>query len=541
MNGPLIVQSDKTVLLEVDHAQAAEARAALAPFAELERAPEHVHTYRITPLALWNARAAGHDAEQVVDVLENYSRFPVPQALLVDVAETMSRYGRVRLHAHPAHGLILESDEPPILEELTRGATGKLLGARIDENSIAVPPSERGRLKQALFKAGWPAEDLAGYVDGESHPIALNHDGWQLRDYQQYATEAFWSGGSGVVVLPCGAGKTIVGAAAMAKAESTTLILVTNTVAGRQWRDELLRRTTLTENEIGEYSGEKKEIKPITIATYQVVTRKTKGEYRAFELFDSRDWGLIIYDEVHLLPAPVFRMTSDLQSRRRLGLTATLVREDGREGDVFSLIGPKRYDAPWKELEMAGYIATAECIEVRVDMDAEERMLYATAQPRDRYRIAAQAAAKLRAVDKILARHPQQALIIGGYVDQLKELGAHLDAPVIDGSTSTAKRERLFQQFRDGTLPVLVVSKVANFSIDLPEAALAIQVSGTFGSRQEEAQRLGRLLRPKEEEALFYSLVTRDSLDADYAVHRQRFLAEQGYAYRLIDALDLEQ
>ena len=541
MNGPLIVQSDKTVLLEVDHAQAAEARAALAPFAELERAPEHVHTYRITPLALWNARAAGHDAEQVVDVLENYSRFPVPQALLVDVAETMSRYGRVRLHAHPAHGLILESDEPPILEELTRGATGKLLGARIDENSIAVPPSERGRLKQALLKAGWPAEDLAGYVDGESHPIALNHDGWQLRDYQQYATEAFWSGGSGVVVLPCGAGKTIVGAAAMAKAESTTLILVTNTVAGRQWRDELLRRTTLTENEIGEYSGEKKEIKPITIATYQVVTRKTKGEYRALELFDSRDWGLIIYDEVHLLPAPVFRMTSALQSRRRLGLTATLVREDGREGDVFSLIGPKRYDAPWKELEMAGYIATAECIEVRVDMDAEERMLYATAQPRDRYRIAAQAAAKLRAVDKILARHPQQALIIGGYVDQLKELGAHLDAPVIDGSTSTAKRERLFQQFRDGTLPVLVVSKVANFSIDLPEAALAIQVSGTFGSRQEEAQRLGRLLRPKEEEALFYSLVTRDSLDADYAVHRQRFLAEQGYAYRLIDALDLEQ
>ena len=541
MNGPLIVQSDKTVLLEVDHAQAAEARAALAPFAELERAPEHVHTYRITPLALWNARAAGHDAEQVVDVLENYSRFPVPQALLIDVAETMSRYGRVRLHAHPAHGRSLEAEEPPSLEELSRGATGKLLGARIDEHSIAVPPSERGRLKQALLKASWPAEDLAGYVDGESHPIALNHDGWQLRDYQQYATEAFWSGGSGVVVLPCGAGKTIVGAAAMAKAESTTLILVTNTVAGRQWRDELLRRTTLTENEIGEYSGEKKEIKPITIATYQVVTRKTKGEYRALELFDSRDWGLIIYDEVHLLPAPVFRMTSDLQSRRRLGLTATLVREDGREGDVFSLIGPKRYDAPWKELEMAGYIATAECIEVRVDMDAEERMLYATAQPRDRYRIAAQAAAKLRAVDKILARHPQQALIIGGYVDQLKELGAHLDAPVIDGSTSTAKRERLFQQFRDGSLPVLVVSKVANFSIDLPEAALAIQVSGTFGSRQEEAQRLGRLLRPKEEEALFYSLVTRDSLDADYAVHRQRFLAEQGYAYRLIDALDLEQ
>lgn len=539
MNGPLIVQSDKTVLLEVNHPDSAAARTALAPFAELERAPEHVHTYRITSLALWNARAAGHDAEQVVDVLETYSRFPVPQSLLVDVAETMSRYGRVRLHAHPAHGLILESEEPAILTELSRGKVGKLLGSRIDDNTIAVAPSERGRLKQELLKAGWPAEDLAGYIDGESHPIALNEDGWHLRNYQEYATDAFWSGGSGVVVLPCGAGKTIVGAAAMAKAQSTTLILVTNTVAGRQWRDELLRRTTLSANDIGEYSGEKKEIKPITIATYQVVTRKTKGEYRALELFDSRDWGLIIYDEVHLLPAPVFRMTSDLQSRRRLGLTATLVREDGREGDVFSLIGPKRYDAPWKELEMAGYIATAECIEVRVDMDPEERMLYATAQPRDRYRIAAQASAKLRAVDKILASHDQQALIIGGYVDQLRELGTHLDCPVIDGSTSTSKREKLFQQFREGSLPTLVVSKVANFSIDLPEAALAIQVSGTFGSRQEEAQRLGRLLRPKETEALFYTLVTRDSLDADYAMHRQRFLAEQGYAYRLMDAVDL--
>lgn len=541
MNGPLIVQSDKTVLLEVDHPDSAAARTALAPFAELERAPEHVHTYRITSLALWNARAAGHDAEQVVDVLETYSRFPVPQSLLVDVAETMSRYGRVRLQAHPAHGLILESEEPAILTELSRGKVGKLLGTRIDDNTIAVAPSERGRLKQELLKAGWPAEDFAGYIDGESHPIALNEDGWHLRDYQEYATDAFWSGGSGVVVLPCGAGKTIVGAAAMAKAQSTTLILVTNTVAGRQWRDELLRRTTLSPNDIGEYSGEKKEIKPITIATYQVVTRKTKGEYRALELFDSRDWGLIIYDEVHLLPAPVFRMTSDLQSRRRLGLTATLVREDGREGDVFSLIGPKRYDAPWKELEMAGYIATAECIEVRVDMDPEERMLYATAQPRDRYRIAAQASAKLRAVDKILASHDQQALIIGGYVDQLRELGEHLDAPVIDGTTSTAKREKLFQQFREGVLSILVVSKVANFSIDLPEAALAIQVSGTFGSRQEEAQRLGRLLRPKETAALFYTLVTRDSLDADYAMHRQRFLAEQGYAYRLMDAVDLGQ
>ncbi|CAB0544762.1 helicase [Corynebacterium diphtheriae] len=544
-DGPLIVQSDKTVLLEVDHPRAQEARIALAPFAELERAPEHVHTYRITPLALWNSRAAGHDAEQVVHALETYSRFPVPQALLIDVAETMSRYGRVRLHKHPAHGLILESEEPAILAELLRHKKIKpMLGARIDDESIIVHPSERGRLKQELLKVGWPAEDLAGYVDGEAHPVALSteHEQWELRDYQRMAADSFWEGGSGVVVLPCGAGKTMVGAAAMAKAQATTLILVTNTVAGRQWRDELLRRTTLTPEEIGEYSGEKKEIRPITIATYQVVTRKTKGEYRALELFDSRDWGLIIYDEVHLLPAPVFRLTSDLQSRRRLGLTATLVREDGREGDVFSLIGPKRYDAPWKDLETQGFIATAECTEVRTTMTESERMVYATAENQDRYRLAACAASKLRAVDKLVAQHTgQPTLIIGAYVDQLAEMGERLHTPVVDGSTSNKKREELFAAFRNGEITTLVVSKVANFSIDLPEAAVAIQVSGTFGSRQEEAQRLGRLLRPKADgaHAHFYTVVSRDSLDSDYAAHRQRFLAEQGYAYRIIDAADI--
>ncbi|AEX69423.1 DEAD/DEAH box helicase [Corynebacterium diphtheriae] len=544
-DGPLIVQSDKTVLLEVDHPRAQEARIALAPFAELERAPEHVHTYRITPLALWNSRAAGHDAEQVVHALETYSRFPVPQALLIDVAETMSRYGRVRLHKHPAHGLILESEEPAILAELLRHKKIKpMLGARIDDQSIVVHPSERGRLKQELLKVGWPAEDLAGYVDGEAHPVALSteHEQWELRDYQRMAADSFWEGGSGVVVLPCGAGKTMVGAAAMAKAQATTLILVTNTVAGRQWRDELLRRTTLTPEEIGEYSGEKKEIRPITIATYQVVTRKTKGEYRALELFDSRDWGLIIYDEVHLLPAPVFRLTSDLQSRRRLGLTATLVREDGREGDVFSLIGPKRYDAPWKDLETQGFIATAECTEVRTTMTESERMVYATAENQDRYRLAACAASKLRAVDKLVAQHTgQPTLIIGAYIDQLAEIGERLHTPVVDGSTSNKKREELFAAFRNGEITTLVVSKVANFSIDLPEAAVAIQVSGTFGSRQEEAQRLGRLLRPKADgaHAHFYTVVSRDSLDSDYAAHRQRFLAEQGYAYRIIDAADL--
>lgn len=544
-DGPLIVQSDKTVLLEIDHALAGEARAGLAPFAELERAPEHVHTYRITPLALWNARAAGHDAEQVVDVLERFSRFPVPQALLIDVAETMSRYGRVRLHKHPAHGLLLESAEPAILAELRRHKKIKsMLGAQVDPESIAVHPSERGRLKQELLKVGWPAEDLAGYVDGEAHPIELStaNEDWELRDYQRYAVDSFWEGGSGVVVLPCGAGKTMVGAASMARAKATTLILVTNTVAGRQWRDELIKRTTLTADEIGEYSGERKEIRPVTIATYQVVTRKTKGEYRALELFDSRDWGLIIYDEVHLLPAPVFRMTSDLQSRRRLGLTATLVREDGREGDVFSLIGPKRYDAPWKDLESQGYIATAECIEVRTTMSETERMVYATAESVDRYRLAACADSKTQVVEKLLARHAgQPTLIIGAYLDQLEELSKRFDAPIIEGKTSNKKRGELFDLFRAGELSVLVVSKVANFSIDLPEAAVAIQVSGTFGSRQEEAQRLGRLLRPKANggEAHFYSVVSRDTLDAEYAAHRQRFLAEQGYAYRILDAGDL--
>ncbi|WP_288866496.1 DNA repair helicase XPB [uncultured Corynebacterium sp.] len=542
-SGPLIVQSDKTVLLEVAHPDAPKARAALAPFAELERAPEHIHTYRITPLALWNARAAGFDAEQAVDALERYSRFPVPQSLLVDVAETMARYGRLKLVKHPAHGLILEADDAAILTEVRRSKKIQPLIAKpLDDLTVPVHPSARGQIKQELTKLGWPVEDLAGYVDGESHPIALNHDGWQLRDYQQYAAESFWEGGSGVIVLPCGAGKTIVGAASMAQAQTTTLILVTNTVAGRQWRGELLRRTTLTPEEIGEYSGERKEIRPVTIATYQVVTRKTKGEYRALELFDSRDWGLIIYDEVHLLPAPVFRMAADLQSRRRLGLTATLVREDGREDDVFSLIGPKRYDAPWKELEMAGYIATAECVEVRTTLTDEERLTYATAETRERYRLAACSAGKLKVVDKLLAQHAgQQTLIIGAYVDQLEEIAQRIDAPLIDGKTTTKKREQAFQAFRDGEISTLVVSKVANFSIDLPEAAVAIQVSGTFGSRQEEAQRLGRLLRPKAggAEAVFYTVVARDTLDAEYAMHRQRFLAEQGYAYRLVDAANL--
>jgi DNA excision repair protein ERCC-3 len=472
-----------------------------------------------------------------------FSRYAVPQPLLVDVVDTMGRYGRLQLVQSPVHGLVLVALDRAVLEEVLRQKKiAPLLGTRVDDDTVIVHPSERGHLKQALLKTGWPAEDLAGYVDGEAHPISLAEDGWTLRDYQREAVDGFWAGGSGVVVLPCGAGKTLVGAAAMARAQATTLILVTNTVAGRQWKRELIARTSLTEDEIGEYSGERKEIRPVTIATYQVITRKTKGEYRHLELFDSRDWGLVVYDEVHLLPAPVFRMTADLQSRRRLGLTATLVREDGREGDVFSLIGPKRYDAPWRDIEAQGWIAPADCVEVRVTLTDAERMSYAVAEAEERYRMASTAHTKLAVVKSIIARHPgEPTLVIGAYLDQLDELGAALDAPVIQGSTRNKERETLFQQFRQGEIPVLVVSKVANFSIDLPEASVAIQVSGTFGSRQEEAQRLGRLLRPKGDgrQAHFYSVVSRDTLDTDYAAHRQRFLAEQGYAYRIVDADDL--
>jgi DNA excision repair protein ERCC-3 len=542
-DGPLIVQSDKTLLLEVDHPQAVECRKAIAPFAELERSPEHIHTYRLTPLGLWNARAAGHDAEQVVDTLLEFSRYAVPHALLVDVAETMARFGRLRLEKHPTHGLVLSSNDRPVLEEVLRAKKiAGMLGARIDDDMVVVHASERGNLKQALLKLGWPAEDFAGYVDGEAHPIALDQTEWQLRPYQQEAAESFWHGGSGVVVLPCGAGKTLVGAAAMAMAGATTLILVTNTVSARQWKDELLRRTSLTEEEIGEYSGSVKEIRPVTIATYQVMATKRKGVYRHLEVFDARDWGLILYDEVHLLPAPIFRMTADLQARRRLGLTATLVREDGREGDVFSLIGPKRYDAPWKDIESQGWIAPAECIEVRVTLPSAERLVYATAEPEARYRLAACTHHKIDVVKDLVAAHPgQPTLVIGQYLDQLDELGEALDAPVIKGETTVAERQRLFQAFRTGEIGLLVVSKVANFSIDLPSAEVAIQVSGSFGSRQEEAQRLGRLLRPKSEgkTAHFYTIVSRDTVDAEFAANRQRFLAEQGYSYTIRDAESL--
>jgi DNA excision repair protein ERCC-3 len=544
-DGPLIVQSDKTLLLDIDHAMSTECRRAIAPFAELERSPEHIHTYRLTNLGLWNARAAGHDAEMVIDTLIKYSRYAVPHSILVDVAETMSRYGRLRLEADPIHGLILVTTDTAVLEEVIRAKKiAPLLGVRIDNETIAVHPSQRGQIKQSLLRLGWPAEDFAGYVDGQAHEIALKQTDWKIRPYQELAAEGFWHGGSGVVVLPCGAGKTIVGAAAMAHAKATTLILVTNTVAARQWREELLKRTTLNEDEIGEYSGAKKEIRPVTIATYQVMTKKKDGVYAHLDLFDTHDWGLIIYDEVHLLPAPIFRFTADIQSRRRLGLTATLVREDGMEGEVFSLIGPKRFDVPWKEIESQGYIAPAQCVEVRVNLSEAERLSYATAEPEERYRFCATTRTKRNVVESLVAHHAgEQILVIGQYIDQLDELSEVLGVPLIKGETPVKEREILFNKFRAGEVTCLVVSKVANFSIDLPDATIAIQVSGAFGSRQEEAQRLGRILRPKSDgrSATFYSVVSRDTIDQDFAQNRQRFLAEQGYAYKIIDADDVFQ
>jgi DNA excision repair protein ERCC-3 len=535
-DGALIVQSDRTILLEVDHPKAEAARAALAPFAELEKSPEHVHTYRLTSLALWNARAAGLTAEEVTGALIEHARYPVPPALLVDLTETMGRYGRLVLEADEDEGLVLVSTDPAVLAEITRARKiAPLLGRRIDDHRVAVPLGERGRLKQALLAVCWPADDQAGYVEGAPLDLALTgRDGrtgeeFSLRRYQRESISAFAAAGSGVVVLPCGAGKTLVGLGAMAEVGARTLILVTSTVAGQQWRDELLARTDLQPDQVGEYSGARKVIAPVTIATYQVLTTRRKGEFRNLELFSSEDWGLIVYDEVHLLPAPVFRMTAEIQARRRLGLTATLIREDGREGDVFSLIGPKRYDAPWRELETQGWVAAADCVEVRVTLTPDERMDYALAEPNDKYRVGSTARSKLAVVRQLADMHADDhVLVIGQYVEQLELLAGYLNAPLI----------KLYEAFRSGEIRRLVVSKVANFSIDLPDANVAIQVSGTFGSRQEEAQRLGRVLRPKSDgsRARFYTVVSRDTNDVEYAQRRQRFLAEQGYAYQLVDA-----
>ncbi len=551
---PIIVQSDRSILLEVDSPVYTNARDALARFAELVKSPEHIHTYRITPLSLWNAAASGFSADDVLDVLARFGKYDLPANVRADIVDYVSRYGRLKL-VRKADDLLLVSAEPMLLTEIAnhKKFVGYILGRR-DDRTLVVDAAKRGHIKHALVQYGFPAEDLAGYVDGAPLDVVLRPETragtlFTLRPYQRAAVEVFYAaggarGGSGVVVLPCGAGKTIVGLAIMQALKCSTLILTPNTVAARQWIHEVADKTDIPIDQIGEYSGERKEVRPVTVANYQILTHRSSrtGEFPHFQIFNERDWGLIVYDEVHLLPAPVFRITAEIQARRRLGLTATLVREDGREEDVFSLIGPKKFDVPWKELEDQGWIATAECHEVRLPLEEAQRMPYAVGDDREKARIAAENPRKFEALEILLKKHPDdQVLIIGQYLEQLGQIQAALGDPLITGKTTTRERERLYEQFRTGDIRRLIVSKVANFAIDLPDASVAIQVSGTFGSRQEEAQRLGRILRPKRNGLLahFYTIVTRDTKDQDFAANRQLFLTEQGYRYDILSLDDL--
>jgi len=560
---PLIVQSDRSLLLEVDNPLYESARDELARFAELEKSPEHIHTYRITPLSLWNAASAGVGADDILGTLERYSKFDLPRNVLTDVKDYISRFGRVKLVKSEAGDLLLRSEDPMLIAEIARNKRVQpCVLAQVDRNTLQIDPRMRGHIKQALVLFGYPAEDLAGYTEGAPLPMHLRDvaareaQPFDLRAYQTDAIGAFWAGGtvhggSGVVVLPCGAGKTVVGMGAMSQAQTRTLILAPSTIAVRQWIAEILDKTTLTQDEVGEYTGDKKEVKPVTVTTYQILTYRPSttavdketgevGEFPHFDLFTAQDWGLIIYDEVHLLPAPIFRITAEIQARRRLGLTATLVREDGRETDVFSLIGPKKYDVPWKDLEKQGWIATAECTEIRLPLTPEERMEYVLVEDsRIKYRIAAENPLKMDVLEHLLEKHKDDCvLVIGQYIEQLKEIAQKCNAPLVTGKTPNTERDRLYSDFRTGALKLLVVSKVANFAIDLPDANVAIQVSGTFGSRQEEAQRLGRILRPKKDGSIanFYTLVTHDTKDQDFSTNRQLFLTEQGYRYNIVDA-----
>lgn len=551
---PLIVQSDLSVLLEVNSPRYEAARDLLARFAELEKSPEHIHTYRITPLSLWNAAAAGLDAEEISDALEAYGKYEIPQNVNVEIAETIARYGRIELDREGDH-LVLTTDDPLLLVEILRHKSVQpYIKERIDDTRAAIEPLYRGHVKQALTKVGFPVRDLAGYLAGSPLSFSLRDQTlgghpFTLRDYQREAAEIFYAGGgpeggSGTIVLPCGAGKTVVGLAVMNQYQAQTLILTTNITASRQWMQEIVDKTDLRKDQVGEYSGERKEIRPVTVATYHILTyRKEKGgEFPHFSLFNEGGWGLIIYDEVHLLPAPVFRFTAELQARRRLGLTATLVREDGLETDVFSLIGPKRYDVPWRELETQGWIATAQCKEIRISLPEKLRLDYAVAGGRAKFRISSENPDKVNLVRHLVENHRgDQILVIGQYLDQLEELGKELNAPIIQGKTPSEERDELYKKFRDRELSLLIVSKVANFAVDLPDANVAIQVSGTFGSRQEEAQRLGRILRPKQGDNLahFYTIVTKDTREQEFARNRQMFLTEQGYRYSIHDATDL--
>ncbi|MED4755578.1 DNA repair helicase XPB [Brevibacillus choshinensis] len=546
---PMIVQSDRTILLETQHPMFTEARQAIHGFAELIKSPEYMHTYRITPLSLWNAAAGGLTHEQVSEVLATYSKYGVPPTIVKEIEETMCRYGRIRLEKS-GDDMILKSEDPLLLAELVGYKSITQLIEESRKEGYVIKPFARGLIKQELIHLGYPVSDIAGYTTGESCPVQwrkITSTGrpFSLRPYQEEAVNAFYSGGavtggSGTLVLPCGAGKTVIGLGAICQLQTATLILTTNTMSVRQWISELLDKTGLDPSLVGEYTGDRKVVKPITVATYQILTYRpsAEDEFPHMKLFSERDWGLIIYDEVHLLPAPVFRVTSGIQATRRLGLTATLVREDGREEDVFTLIGPKKYEVPWKMMEEQGWIAEARCREIRLPFEAKWREAYARATARQKFRIAAENPRKLEVVRYLLDQHPHdQVLIIGQYVDQLDQMAHALGLPLITGKVPESERELLYQQFKQGKIKRLIVSKVANFAVDLPDANVAIQISGTFGSRQEEAQRLGRILRPKTDEnkAHFYTLVTRDTREQEFSLHRQLFLVEQGYPYDIIE------
>jgi DNA excision repair protein ERCC-3 len=549
LQNPLIVQSNSTILLEVNNPLFVDARNAISSFAHLDKSPEYIHTYSITPLSLWNAASLGMQPKTVVESLGRFSKYPLPQNVIDDVNELMGRFGKITLET-AAEGLVLCSKDATLLHHLIlHPKIRNLVGRQISDRMILVPAEFRGLIKQSLIGIGFPAHDLAGYVDGDPYTIPLrnltrNEMPFTIRDYQRMAAENFIGstespGGSGVVVLPCGAGKTIVGIYAMTLLQRRTLILVTNVTAAHQWKREILDKTGLSDNDVGEYSGEVKEIKPVTLATYQILTyRKKKTDpFIHYEIFNKENWGLIIYDEVHLLPAPVFKFTAEIQARRRLGLTATLIREDGHEQDVFTLIGPKKFDVPWKDLERQGWIATARCVEVRVDLPNSEKMRYLSLSPKEQIRLAYENPFKIPVVKEILERHKKdQVLIIGQYLSQLDDFASAFEAAIITGATPNTKRDELYNAFRTGEIKVLILSKVGNFAIDLPDANVAIQISGAYGSRQEEAQRLGRILRPKKanEQAVFYSIVTRESKELDFAMNRQLFLTEQGYSYEIV-------
>lgn len=554
---PLIIQGDRTLLLEVQNPRFEATRDAIAPFAELEKSPEYIHSYRITPLSLWNAASLGLRADEIIERLQTYAKYPLPGNVITDIHELAGRWGRLKLVAIDDEIHLVANDRALLIELARRQEVGKLLSGPRGEKAYAIPPGNRGLLKQALIVLGWPAEDLAGYVEGEAFPIELREAAFDVRDYQREAADAFYAsgdlrGGSGVIVLPPGSGKTIVGLAAMGLVGQSTLILTTNRTSVNQWRREILAKTHVRSDQVSEYTGGAKDIGPITLATYQMLTHRPDkdGPFPHLQLFSRRDWGLIVYDEVHLLPAPVFRATAEIQARRRLGLTATLVREDGNEGDVFALIGPKKYDVPWRDLERRGWIAEAACTEVRLNLPEDQRMDYAIAELRDQHRIAAENPRKLHVIKDIMQQHPgAPTLVIGQYIRQLEFIADNFGVPLITGKTAQREREKLFEAFRQGDFadnldrPILVLSKVGNFALDLPDAELLVQVSGTFGSRQEEAQRLGRILRPKTDgrQSHFYSLVTRDTSEQEFAHKRQLFLAEQGYSYRILDASELDQ